>query len=76
MKPKLNEKADKYLKDLYESVGVIAPEQKYNVLFMKLGYHLDGTIINYSHNPTWEQKLGTLEYDLLEQDGLIEVVYC
>ena len=71
---KFNEKADAYLKALYDSVGAITSEQKYNVLFMKLGYHLDGTAINFSHNPTWEQKQGMMEYDLLECEGLIELV--
>ena len=76
MNPKFNEKADKYLKDLYDSVRAITPEQKYNTLFMKLGYHLDGTVINFSHSPTWEQKQGMMEYDMLEREGLIEMVYC
>jgi hypothetical protein len=74
MKPKFNEKADKYLKDLYESVGAITPEQKYNTLFMTLGYHIDGTVINFSHSPTWEQKQGMMEYDILEREGLIDLV--
>ena len=71
---KYNEAADKYLNDLYSSVGATTPEQQYNTLFMKLGYHLDGTVVNFSHSPTWEQKRGMMEYDLLEREGLIDLV--
>ena len=77
MKPKFNEKADKYLKDLYESVGAITPEQKYNTLFMKLGLHLNGSVNNFhagKSEPTWEQKRGCLEYEVLEHEGLIELI--
>ncbi len=72
---KYNEKADAYLKTLYESIGAISSEQQYNALFMKLGYHLDGSVINFSHNPTWGQKRNMLEYELLEREGLIELIY-
>ena len=71
---KFNEKADEYLKALYESVGATTAEQRYNTLFMKMGYHLDGTVINFSHDPNWEQKQAMMEYDLLEREGLIELV--
>ena len=76
MKPKFNKQADEYLNTLYKSVGETTPEQKYNTLFMKLGYHLDGTVISFSHNPSWEQKQGVLEYDVLERESLIEMHYC
>lgn len=72
---KFNEKADAYLKALYESVGATTAEQQYNTLFMKLGYHLDGTVVNFSHEPTWEQKRGMMEYEILERKGLIELIY-
>jgi hypothetical protein len=73
-KYKFNEKADAYLKALYDSVGAITAEQQYNTLFMALGYHLDGTVVSFSHDPTWEQKRGMTEYELLEREGLIELV--
>ena len=72
---KYNEKADAYLKALYESVGAITAEQQYNTLFMALGYHLDGSVVNFSHSPSWEQKRAMMEYELLEREGLIELVY-
>jgi hypothetical protein len=74
---KFNEKADEYLKSLYESVGATTAEQQFNTLFMTLGYHIDGSVLNfYTYpEPTWEQKRGCLEYDLLERKGLIELVY-
>lgn len=71
---KFNEKADAYLKSLYKSVGATTAEQKYNTLFMKMGYHLDGSVINFSHNPSWEQKQGMMEYEVLEHEGLIQIV--
>ena len=44
---------------------------------MTLGYHIDGTVINFYtgySEPTWEQKCGCLEYDILEREGLIDLV--
>ena len=73
---KFNEQADQYLQDLYQSVGAITPQQRYNTLFMKLGYHLDGSVLTFSHNPTWEQMAGMLEYEVLENEGLIPIVSC
>ena len=70
---KFNEIADEFLEELYQSVGASTPEQKYNTLVLKLGYQ-DHTI-NFSHNPTWEQKQAMLEYEFLEREGLIEVSY-
>jgi hypothetical protein len=65
---KYNEKADKFLEEFYASVGATTWEQKLNLLEMKLGRS------NFSHNPTAEQKVGCYEYELLEQQGLIELV--
>ena len=70
---KFNEKADAYLDALYKSVGASTPEQRYNTLILKLGY--DHQFIGFSHNPSWEQKQAMLEYDILEREGLIEMVY-
>jgi len=64
-----NDKADKFLTDFYESVGAKTWEQKFNLLQLKLG----GTN-SFSHHPTWEQKVGMLEYELLEKERLIELV--
>lgn len=73
MKYKFNKKADKFLKDFYNSVGAKTWEQKYNASLLKLGYTMES--VNFSHNPTWEQKTGMMEYDLLEGEGLIKLVY-
>ena len=61
--------ADKFLKDFYKSVGAKTWEQKFNALELKLG---DGPG-SFSHNPTWEQKTGMLEYIILENERLIEI---
>jgi len=74
MKTKFNEKADAYLKALYDSVGAITPEQKFNTLLLKLTQ--DGSTYNFSHDPSYEQKQGMLEYELLENEGLITLVSC
>jgi hypothetical protein len=70
---KFNEKADAYLDALYKSVGAVTPEQQFNTLLLKLG--VEHQFIGFSHNPTWEQKVAMLEYDILEREGLIEMVY-
>ena len=75
MKPKFNVEADAYLKSLYDSVGATTPEQKYNTIYMKLGYHIDNVTINFSHDPSWEQKQAMMEYDILEREGLIQLIY-
>lgn len=75
MNQKFNEAADVYLESLYQSVGAISAEQKYNTIYMKFGYHLDNAVINYSINSTWEQKQTMMEYELLEHEGLIKIVY-
>ena len=54
--------------EFYASVGARTMEQKYNLLELKLGKS------NFSHAPTIEQKIGCYEYELLEQEGLIELV--
>lgn len=70
---KFNEQADSYLDTLYKSVGAITAQQQYNTLILALGYGDD--TIGFSHDPTWEQKASTLEYDLLERQGLIKITY-
>ena len=72
---RFNEKADAYLDALYKSVGATTDEHKFNTLYLKLGYEIDGATLTFSHSPTWEQKRGMLEYELLEREGLIELVY-
>jgi len=72
-KYKFNKKADKFLEDLYNSVGAKTWEQKYNTTLFKLGYKSES--VSFSHDPTWEQKTGMMEYDLLEGEGLITLVY-
>jgi len=49
-------------------------QQKYNALILKLEYQND--TINFSHNPSWEIRQGIMEQDLLEREGLIEIVSC
>lgn len=68
---KYNKEADKFLKGFYNSVGAKTFEQKYNVLMIALG--IDPKNQTFSHNPTWKQKVGMLEYELLENKGLIEL---
>jgi hypothetical protein len=70
---KYNHAADKYLEELYESVGAKTAKQKYNTLILKLEYQND--TINFSHSPSWEQKQTMMEYVLLEQMQLIELTY-
>lgn len=64
-----NVEADAYLESLYQSVGAITDEQKYNTLILTLGYQND--VINFSHNPSWSQKRAMMEYELLDKKGLI-----
>jgi hypothetical protein len=71
---KYNEKADEYLEKLYASVGAKTEKHKFRLLELKLGIAADST--NYSHPLTWKQKVGTLEYELLERSGLIEIISC
>ena len=70
---KYNKKADKFLKDFYASVGAKTWKQKYNLLEMRLDI-VPGTQ-SFSHNPTWRQKVGMMEYEFLERNELIEVTY-
>jgi hypothetical protein len=63
-----NEKADKYLVELYDSVGATTWTHKYNLLTLILGQ------CTFSHNVTDEQKTGAMEYEILEREGLIELV--
>ena len=68
---KYNKKADKYLRDLYRSVGAKTWLHKYNTLMMKLGI-VEGSQC-YSHEPTTKQKVGMMEYEVLERENLIEL---
>ncbi len=70
---KYNKKADKYLAAFYRSVGAKTWEQKFNVLELRLGI-VKGSQ-SFSHDLTWRQKTGILEYELLEHEGLIKITY-
>lgn len=64
---------DKFLADFYASFGAVTTEQKMNLLDLKLGgqrsYHaMGGEVTN-------EMMLGCLEYEILEQEGLITIQY-
>ena len=74
---KYNEKADAYLESLYHSVGAMTWEHKYNTLCLKLDVLPENQ--SFHCTPTgevsWEQKVGCMEYELLEREGLIELTY-
>lgn len=69
---KYNKKADKYLKEFYHSLGSRSWKQKLNALELRLGI-VPGSQC-YSHEPTDQQKVGMMEYELLERMNLIELV--
>jgi hypothetical protein len=62
---------DKFLADLYASVGATSVEQKINVLLM----NLDGEFNFYAMGGevTSEIKLACLEHEILEREGKIEL---
>ncbi len=64
--------ADAYLSKFYESCGADTTQQKITVLELKLG---KSNFYAYGGKVTDEMKLGSLEYDLLEQNKLIELEY-
>ena len=66
---KYNAKADKYLSNLYRSVGARTWQQKFRTLELALRIVADSS--SFSHNPTWRQKVGMLEYELLSNNQLI-----
>lgn len=66
-----NEKADSYLENLYKSVGATTWEQKYHVLCLKMDILPRDQ--SFSHDPTWEQKVGMMEYDFLDRMRLISL---
>ena len=68
---KYNEKADDYLETLYNSVGATSWEQKYNTLCLKMGIRPENH--SFSHAPSWEQKVGCMEYELLNELRLIQL---
>jgi hypothetical protein len=69
---KYNQAADDYLMALYGSVGATTWEHKFNTLMLKMMVVPEHQA--FSHYPTIEQKVGMLEYELLEREGLIELV--
>lgn len=64
-------KAEKFLTDLYRSVGAEKVEQKVTLM-----EHLLGPAHMYAgvEGPTLEQRLGGYEYEILAEQGLIELV--
>lgn len=60
-----NDSTDNVLAELYNKVGATTAQQKYNALILELGYQND--VVNFSHDPTWEQKLTIMELELLER---------
>lgn len=69
---KYNVEADEYLNNLYKSVGAKTDKQKYHTLELKLGI-VPGTQ-SFSHPLSWGQKVGILEYEVLECKELITLV--
>lgn len=70
---KYNKEADKYLADFYRQKKAKTAEQKFHAIRKKLKYALRD--MSFSHAPTWRQKQGMLEYDLLERMDLIQLTY-
>lgn len=70
---KYNKKADKYLEGFYRQKKAKTAEQKYHAIRKKLKYAIRD--MSFSHDPTWEQKQGMLEYELLERMDLIQLTY-
>lgn len=70
---KYNKKADKYLTDFYRQKKAKTAEQKFHAIRRKLKCALRN--MSFSHDPTWKQKQGMLEYELLEQLGLVTLTY-
>jgi hypothetical protein len=70
---KYNEESDKYLNTLYRSVGAKTWKQKYNTLILK--FRIEDGSQSFSHNPTPKQKVGMMEYELLERMDLIQLTY-
>jgi len=68
---KYNKKADEFLNQLYFIYEAETPDQKYDVLELELDI-VPGTQ-SFSHNPTIQQKISMLEYELLNRNGLIEL---
>jgi hypothetical protein len=67
--PRYNAEADKYLHELYASVGAMTWEQKYHTLCLKM--NVDPRDQSFSHNPTWQQKAAMMEHEVLSARGLI-----
>lgn len=70
---KYNKKADKYLADFYRQKKAKTAEQKFHAIRKTLKYAQRN--MSFSHDPTWKQKQGMLEYELLERLDLITLTY-
>jgi hypothetical protein len=69
---KYNEEADRFLENFYKQNQSVTAEQKFHAIRKEFDYAIEN--MSFSHNPTWEQKQGMMEYELLEQKGLIEMI--
>ena len=66
-----NQMADAALNNLYESVGADSIAQKITVLDLKLGGSHE--FYAFGGETSEEIRLGCLEYEFLNQEGLIEL---
>lgn len=71
-----NEKADDYLDSLYNSVGAKTWEQKYHTLCLKMNVRPEDQSFHSfpGGEVNWEQKVGCMEYELLDEMRLIKLV--
>ncbi len=71
-KYKYNKKADLFLKTLYGLMNAKTWKAKYDAIMLLRGIDPDSQ--SFSHNPSWEQKVGMLEYELLWDEDLIKLI--
>lgn len=71
-----NEKADDYMETLYKSVGATTWEQKYNTLCLKMDIRPENQSFHSfpGGDVNWEQKTACMEYELLDEMRLIQLV--
>ena len=68
--PRFSPEADEFLKLFYAKVGAITVGQKIEVLTLKLG---PSNFYAFGGEVTDEMRLGCLEYELLLQEGLLQL---
>ena len=71
---KYTEKADLFLEEFYKQFNAVTPEQKFEVL-EQANERLGHSRSCFSRNPTIEQKVAMLEYEILELAGVMDIVY-